>query len=92
MEIQIKNFEAGEEGKKLVGLIVTINNKKFLIDKQIPITAKKTPEQYVQEAIEASQPEIDAWVADSALVGKVWDAESKTFKVEEPVEEPVEEE
>jgi len=80
MKIVIKKF-INEGDNKLVGFgIKDSEDNALIIDKQVPLADGKTDEQYVTEALAASQAEIDEWQASFAHVGKEWDAEAGAFK------------
>ena len=80
MKIKIKDFKTDGDNK-LVGFDITDDTgNKFVIDKQVPLVEGKTNEQYVSEAMTASQAQIDEWQESFALVGKEWDAETNSFK------------
>jgi hypothetical protein len=79
MKIEIKDFKTDGDNK-FVGFNITDDaGHRFVIDKQVPL-ADKTDEQYVTEALAASQAEIDDWQASFAHVGKEWDAAAGAFK------------
>jgi hypothetical protein len=80
MKIVIKNFKTDGD-QKLVGFSITDDVGNVLAhDQLVPLADGKTDEQYVSEALAASQAEIDAWSAEFANVGKEWDAEAGAFK------------
>ena len=80
MKIVIKNFKTDGD-QKLVGFSITDDAGNTLAhDQRVPLADGKTDEQYVSEALAASQAEIDAWSAEFANVGKEWDAEAGAFK------------
>lgn len=78
MKIFIKDFR-DENSMKYVGFRVDNNGHIFIIDKQVPLTEGKTQAQYVEEAFALAKPEIDAWVADTELLNKEWNPETKGF-------------
>jgi len=81
MKIEIKDFKTDGDNK-FVGFNITDDaGHRFVIDKQVPLAEGKTDEQYVTEALAASQAEIDDWQASFAHVGKEWDAEANAFVV-----------
>ena len=93
MKYVIKNFvnEAQEDGStlKLVGFMVEDDNgNKLAIDKRVPATG--TDEEQIAAAQAASQPEINEWQAQFAVIGKVWDSEAGKLVeiVPEPEPEP----
>ena len=78
MKVFIKDFR--DEGEnKYVGFRIENNGHTFIIDKQLPVAAGKTQAQYVEEAFALAKPEIDAWVADTELLNKEWNPETKGF-------------
>ena len=80
MKYEIKNFE-NQDNQKLVGFWVTDDaNKKLAIDKLLPLVDGKTNEQYIQEAVELCNAEIQEWQQSLSLIGKVWDLETNSFK------------
>lgn len=79
MEYKIKNFET-EGDQKFVGFMVRNNDKAFAIDKRVPLSAGKTDEQYVQEALALAKPEIDEWVASQSVVGRKWNPQTNSFE------------
>jgi hypothetical protein len=80
MKYEIKNFE-NQANQKLVGFWITdATNKKLAIDKLLPLVDGKTNEQYIQEAVELCNAEIQEWQQSLSLVGKVWDLETNSFK------------
>ena len=78
MEYEVKTFET-EGSNKRVGFTVTKNGKMFMIDKLVAIVDGKSDESYVQDALTSAQSEIDSWAADTAVVGKKWDATTNSF-------------
>ena len=58
----------------------------FVIDKLVAVADGKTDEQYVAEALTASQAEIDEWQASFSVIGREWDADAGAF-VEPAAEE-----
>ena len=87
MKIVIKDFKTDGD-QKLVGFSITDDGGNVLShDQRVPLTDGTPDEQYVSEALEASQAEIDAWSAEFANVGKEWDAEAGAFKAEPETEE-----
>lgn len=79
MEYQIKNFE-NVDSDKLVGFYVKDDGKTLAIDKRVPLSAGKSDEQYVQDALALAQAEIDAWVASRAVVGRKWNPQTNSFE------------
>jgi hypothetical protein len=75
MEIKVDKFSE-DNGQKLVGLAVTYKGKRLIADKRIAIVEGKTPAEYVAEAVEAAQAEIDAWKADMDVIGLSFDPQS----------------
>jgi hypothetical protein len=87
MKIVIKDFRTDGDNK-FVGFNITDDaGNVFIIDKQVPLADGKTDEQYISEALAASQAEIDEWQASFAHVGKEWDAEAGAFKAAPAAEE-----
>ncbi|NDE54678.1 MAG: hypothetical protein EB069_08900 [Actinobacteria bacterium] len=79
MEYQIKNFQTDND-QKLVGFFVKNEGKTLAIDKRVPLSAGKSDEQYVQEALALAQPEIDEWVASQSIVGRKWNPQTNAFE------------
>ena len=81
MKILIKDFKTDGDNK-FVGFSITDDTgNRYVIEKQVPLADGKTDEQYVTEALAASQAQIDNWQASFANVGKEWDAEANAFVV-----------
>ena len=78
MEIKVDKFSE-ENGEKLVGLAVTYNGKRLIADKKVPVIEGRAPSEYVADALEAAQAEIDAWKADMDVVGLSFDPQSGTL-------------
>jgi hypothetical protein len=78
MQYEVKTFET-EGSNKRVGFIVDDNSKKLFIDRLVEIVEGKTDESYVQDALAAAQSEINAWAADSAVIGKKWNPDTNSF-------------
>lgn len=91
MKYIIKTFQ-DEDDKKRVGFEVEdTKGNKFAIDKVVPNSG--TDEEIIAAAQDAAQPEIDAWQAQFAVIGKVWDGDSHSFApapAPEPEPEPSE--
>jgi hypothetical protein len=80
MKYEIKNFQ-NIDNQKYVGFFVKDdNNSTLAIDKYLPLVDGKTNEQYIKEAIELCQAEIEEWKNSSVLVGKTWNAETNTIE------------
>tara|TARA_R100001510_G_C7533566_1_gene124021 strand:+ start:188 stop:427 length:240 start_codon:yes stop_codon:yes gene_type:complete len=78
MEIKVHNFITDGDNKQ-VTLEICYNDKIFYSTKNIAISDGKTLEQYVSEAVNASQDEIDEWKSDTESIGKYFDPEKGTF-------------
>ncbi len=78
MEIKVHNFITDGDNKQ-VTLEILHNSQVFICTKNIAISDGKTVEQYVSEALTASQDEINAWKLDTGSIGKYFDAEKNTF-------------
>ena len=78
MEIKVHNFITDGDNKQ-VTLEILHNSQVFIITKDVAIVSGKTTEQYVAEALAASQDEIDAWKSDTAPIGKKFDVETGKF-------------
>jgi hypothetical protein len=90
MKIVVKAFE-NEGDQKKVGFNITDDaGNVFVIDKLVAIADGKTDEQYITEALTASQAEIDEWQASFSVIGREWDADAGAF-VEPAAEESSEE-
>ena len=79
MEYTITKFQ-NEDTNKLVGIFITLNGQGFASDERIPLVVGKSDEDYVKEAIAQAQPEIDAWQAQFAVVGKKWNPNTNSFE------------
>jgi hypothetical protein len=87
MKTVVKTFQ-NEGDQKKVGFKITDNaGNLFVIDKLVAIADGKTDEQYVTEALAASQAEIDEWQASFSVIGREWDADAGAFVVEPAAEE-----
>ena len=63
-----------EDATKTMATFVVQNDgvgDSFVVTKRI-VTASKTKEVILTEALAAAQAEIDAWVASLAVVGQIW--------------------
>lgn len=90
MKTVVKTFQ-NEGDQKKVGFKITDDaGNVFIIDKLVATADGKTDEQYVTDALTASQAEIDEWQASFAVVGREWDADAGAF-VEPAAEESSEE-
>ena len=78
MEIKVHNFLT-EGDNKQVTLEILHNSQVLISTKDVAIVSGKTTEQYVAEALAASQDEIDAWKSDAAPIGKKFDVETGKF-------------
>ena len=78
MEVKVHNFITDGDNKQ-VTLEILHNSQVFISTKNIAISSGKTTEQYVAEALTASQDEIDAWKLDTAPIGKKFNAETGAF-------------
>jgi hypothetical protein len=79
MKTVVKTFQ-NEGDQKKVGFKITDDaGNLFVIDKLVAIADGKTNEQYVTEALAASQAEIDEWQASFAVIGREWDADAGAF-------------
>ena len=78
MTIKVNMFHT-EGDEKVITLSITHNDQTFLITKRVALSSSKTDEQYVAEALSASQTEIDAWKADTGPVNRVFDEATGTF-------------
>jgi len=91
MKTVVKTFE-NEGDQKKVGFKITDNaGNVFIIDKLVAIADGKTDEQYVAEALTASQAEIDEWQASFSVIGREWDADAGAFAAEPAAEQSSEE-
>ena len=90
MKTVIKTFQ-NEGDQKKVGFKITDDaGNLFVIDKLVAVADGKTDEQYVTEALAASQAEIEEWQASFSVIGREWDADAGAF-VEPAAEESTEE-
>ena len=79
MKTIVKTFE-NEGGQKKVGFKITDDaGNLFVIDKLVAVADGKTDEQYVAEALTASQAEIDEWQASFSVIGREWDVDAGAF-------------
>ena len=94
MKYIIKTFQDEDDQKRVGFEVEDSKGNKFAIDKVVPNSG--TDEEIIAAAQDAAQPEIDAWQAQFAVIGKVWDADAGKLvdiQVEpepEPTPEPVE--
>jgi hypothetical protein len=79
MEYTIVKFQ-NEDANKLVGIAISLNGHGFVSDERIPLIAGKSDEDYVKDAIAQARPEIDAWQAQFAVVGKKWNSQTNSFQ------------
>ena len=80
MKYEIKNFE-NEGNNKFVGLyIVDDKNNRLAIDHRIPLVENKTVEEYIAEAVQKSQKDIDEWQQSVALIGMVWNPKTNSLE------------
>ena len=90
MKTIVKTFENEGDQKKVGFKITDANGNLFIIDKLVAVADGKTDEQYVAEALTASQAEINEWQASFSVIGREWDADANAF-VEPAAEESTEE-
>ena len=90
MKTVVKTFQNEGDQKKVGFKITDANGNVFIIDKLVATEDGKTDEQYVSEALAASQAEIDEWQASFSVIGREWDADAGAF-VEPAAEESTEE-
>ena len=70
-----------EDSTKTMATFVVQNDgvgDSFVVTKRI-VTASKTKEVILTEALAEAQAEIDAWVASLAVVGKVWNPSTNSI-------------
>jgi len=91
MKTLVKTFENEGDQKKVGFKITDTAGNVFIIDKIVAVADGKTNEQYVTEALAASQAEIDEWQASFAVIGREWDADAGAFVSEPAAEESTEE-
>jgi hypothetical protein len=91
MKTVVKTFQNEGDQKKVGFKITDANGNVFIIDKLVATEDGKTDEQYVSEALAASQAEIDEWQASFAVIGREWDADAGAFVAEPAAEESSEE-
>ena len=87
MKTVVKTFQNEGDQKKVGFKITDANGNVFIIDKLVATEDGKTDEQYVSEALAASQAEIDEWQASFSVIGREWDADAGAFVVEPAAEE-----
>lgn len=77
---KIKKFDEDGSGNVLVGFKVDddSDNTTFIIDKLVA-KGSKTDNAITEEAYDASQTEVNAWVASKANIGKTWNPSSKSL-------------
>ena len=90
MKTLVKTFENEGDQKKVCFKITDAAGNLFVIDKLVATSDGKTDEQYIAEALTASQAEIDEWQASFSVIGREWDADAGAF-VEPAAEESSEE-
>ena len=78
MTVKVNMFHT-EGDEKVITLEVNHNQQTFYTTKRIAVSDSKTDEQYVADALAASQTEISAWKADTGPVNKVFDEATNTF-------------
>lgn len=78
MTVKVNLFHT-EGDEKVITLEITHNQQLFYVTKRIAVSDGKTNEQYVADALSASQAEIDAWKADTGPVNMVYDEATGTF-------------
>lgn len=86
MKTVVKTFQNEGDQKKVGFKITDANGNLFVIDKLVAVADGKTDEQYITEALTASQDEIDEWQASFSVIGREWDADAGAF-VEPAAEE-----
>jgi hypothetical protein len=80
MKYEIKNFE-NRDSQKMVGFfVIDEKNRRFVIDKFLPLVDGKTNEQYVQEALALCQDEITEWQNSVSMIGLNWNPETNSFE------------
>lgn len=78
MTIKVNMFHT-EGDEKVITLEVHNDGQVFCITQRIALSDGKTNEQYVADALSASQSEIDDWKADTGPVNMVYDEATGTF-------------
>ena len=78
MDIKVHNFITEGDNKQIT-LEVLYNSQVFIVTKDIPVVSDKTTEQYVADALAASQTEINSWKSDIVSVGKKFNSETGSF-------------
>ena len=78
MTVKVNMFHT-EGDEKVITLEVSHNQQLFYVTKRVAVSDGKTNEQYVADALSASQAEIDAWKADAGPVNMVFDEATGTF-------------
>ena len=76
LTVKIDKFynDTEDNTKKMVGLeVVDEKGHVFIVDKKITIVDGKSDESYVKDAYDASLAEINEWVAQLSMQGKVFD-------------------
>ena len=91
MKTVVKTFENEGDQKKVGFKITDTAGNVFIIDKLVATADGKTDEQYITEALTASQAEIDEWQASFAVIGREWDSDAGAFVAEPAAEESSEE-
>ena len=91
MKTVVKTFQ-NEGDQKKVGFKITDDaGNVFVIDKLVAVADGKTDEQYISEALTASQAEIDEWQVSFSVVGREWDVDAGAFVAEPAAAESSEE-
>ena len=79
----IKNFEVDgdDSSKTMVGFTVVDDSDSsvFVIDKLVT-TGSKTDNAITQEAYNAAQTEVNAWVASKTNIGKTWNPDTNAME------------
>lgn len=78
MTVKVNMFHT-EGDEKVITLEVVHEEQTFYITQRLPLSDAKTNEQYVADALSASQTQINAWKADTAPVNRIFDESTGTF-------------
>lgn len=77
MQVKVLEINDTEDNKKRVCFTVTANNdEKYVIDKRVDKSDKKTIHDYINEAYAKAKPEIDKWIENVSDVGKTINLET----------------
>tara|TARA_R100000234_G_scaffold112652_1_gene86488 strand:+ start:2332 stop:2574 length:243 start_codon:yes stop_codon:yes gene_type:complete len=80
MKVEIREIGDVNNKKRVAFTITSDNQQKYLIDKSVTLSSKKSNDDYIKEAYDLAKPEIDNWMSNIDPVGKTYNP--STGKVE----------